>query len=132
MIRTPTEIGRQRFTVAAPKAIGGYGEYVGGFANSPCCPSPRNHHSAAFSDTSEKATRSPQRSAAAEPRAQVDVHVENRGSIFLVRPVSNSACDWLTENVQNDAQYFGSALVCEHRYISDLVEGMREAGLVVD
>ena len=75
--------------------------------------------------------RSPQRSAAAEPQAQVDVYVENHGSIFLVRPVSNSACDWLTENVQDDAQYFGSALVCEHRYISDLVEGMREAGLVV-
>jgi len=75
--------------------------------------------------------RSPQRSAAAEPQVQVDVYVENHGSIFLVRPVSNSACDWLTENVSEESQYFGNALVVEHRYIEALIHGLQEAGLIV-
>jgi hypothetical protein len=55
---------------------------------------------------------------------QVDVEVENHGTIFLVRPLTETARDWLDENVSDDAQYFGGALVVEHRYIEDLVEGM--------
>jgi len=61
----------------------------------------------------------------------VDALVENHGSIFLVRPVSSAAQNWLDENVSDDAQYFGNALAVEHRYISDLVEGMKLDGLAV-
>jgi hypothetical protein len=66
-----------------------------------------------------------------EPETTVDAHIENHGTIFLVRPVSSMACDWITANVSEDSQYFGSALVVEHRYIGDLFRGMVDAGLVV-
>jgi hypothetical protein len=61
----------------------------------------------------------------------VDAFVENHFSIFLVRPVSSAATEWLRENVAEDSQWFGGALVVEHRYISDLVEGMKLHGLAV-
>lgn len=62
---------------------------------------------------------------------QVDAYVEHHGNLFLVRPVSSAAFDWLRENVAEDAQHFGNALVVEPRYITDLVRGMVDAGLVL-
>lgn len=62
---------------------------------------------------------------------RLDAFVENHGSIFLVRPLSNSACEWITAHVSEDSQYFGNALVVEWRYIDDLVAGMRGDGLVI-
>jgi hypothetical protein len=37
----------------------------------------------------------------------------------------------VSENVQSDAQFFGDALVVEHRYAQDLATGISEAGLVL-
>ena len=65
-------------------------------------------------------------------KSQVDVVVTNHGSIFLVDPLNILATDWLKENVQEDAQHFGKKLVVGHRYIEDLVEGMKHDGLVVE
>ncbi len=60
-----------------------------------------------------------------------DVQIENHGSVFLVRPLTNAATAWLDENIDCEAQYFGGALVVEHRYIADIAEGMRADGLEV-
>lgn len=64
------------------------------------------------------------------PPLECDVYVENHGSIFLFRPVSRGGRDWIGENVQDDCQqWFGGALVVEHRYAFDIADGMFDAGL---
>jgi hypothetical protein len=60
-----------------------------------------------------------------------DIQVENHLSLFLIRPLSERARAWIAGNVQTEAQYFGSALVVEPRYVADLLEGMVAAGLTL-
>ena len=60
-----------------------------------------------------------------------DFIVENHGSIFLFRMNTPAAQVWVSENVQEDAQFFGDALVVEWRYAHDLAQGIVESGLVV-
>jgi hypothetical protein len=60
-----------------------------------------------------------------------DVIVENHFSLLLFRLISPSAKSWVDQNVQEDAQFFGGALVVEPRYARDLIQGMRESGLEV-
>jgi hypothetical protein len=60
-----------------------------------------------------------------------DVLVQDEGTIVLVRPVSAAARDWITQNVDPDAFWFGGGLVVEHRYVAPLIEGMSAAGLVL-
>jgi len=61
-----------------------------------------------------------------------DICVENHGSIFLLRPVSSAGQSWLQENViGEETQIFGNAVVCEPRYVADIVFGARGEGLVV-
>jgi hypothetical protein len=57
--------------------------------------------------------------------------VENHGSLYLLRPDTRTAQRWLERHVADDAQWFGGALVVEPRYVTDIVEGAREAGLEV-
>jgi hypothetical protein len=64
----------------------------------------------------------------AEPAA--DARVEDHGTVHLVRPLSEAALDWLEEHT--GGAWFGGALVVEHRYVADLVAGMRDAGFVVE
>ena len=70
----------------------------------------------------------------AESRLQPspDILVENHGSIFLLRPVSSAGQSWLRENViGEETQIFGNAIVCEPRFVADIVFGARGEGLVV-
>jgi len=60
-----------------------------------------------------------------------DFRVENHGSIILVRALTSACEAWLNENVGEESQYFGGALVVEPRYASDLVAGLFEAGFEV-
>ena len=57
------------------------------------------------------------------------VRSSGEGSILLFRPLTDAAREWLKENVQGDAQWFGDALVVERRYAGDLAVGMLAAGL---
>lgn len=61
----------------------------------------------------------------------VDIRVENHGSLFLLRPLNDNAVAWLVQGVDDGAQFFGGALVVEPRYVADIVNGAREAGLEV-
>ena len=56
------------------------------------------------------------------------VTVENHGSLVLLRPSTQVMERWLRANVQDDAQWFGSALVVEPRYVAELLQGIRDAG----
>jgi hypothetical protein len=63
----------------------------------------------------------------------LDARFENNGTIWLFRPVTQSARDWLAEHcpADGDHQYFGDALAVEHRYVVDLYELARRDGLNV-
>ena len=60
-----------------------------------------------------------------------DVRVENHGSIYLFHLQSTAAEAWVDENVSSESTMFGGALVVEHRYAYQLVEGMIDDGLTV-
>lgn len=62
---------------------------------------------------------------------ELDVRMENHGSIILFRPYTPAAQVWLKENLAEDTQYLGDAAACEPRYALDILTGLREAGLVV-
>jgi len=64
-------------------------------------------------------------------RGGPDATVENHGSIALLRPHTRAARDWVRDNVEDTAHYFGAALAVEPRYVAGLVEGMTAAGLVI-
>ena len=58
-----------------------------------------------------------------------DFRVTYHGSINLVQLLTPAAKQWVAENVSDDAQFFGGALVVEPRYTGDLRDGMLLAGL---
>jgi hypothetical protein len=60
-----------------------------------------------------------------------DVLVANEGTVFLFNPLTSKANEWIEEHVQGDAQWFGHALIVEHRYAWGLAQGMKDAGLVL-
>ena len=61
-----------------------------------------------------------------------DVNIVPTGSNFvLVHPLTPAAREWVEENVAEPG-WFGDAFPCEHRYIEDLVDGMRGDGLTVE
>jgi hypothetical protein len=66
-------------------------------------------------------------------RERVDIDVRNEGSIFILKGVSDAGRDWIEENCsEGDYNPFGhGARLVEHRYIAGIVNGAREAGLVV-
>jgi hypothetical protein len=63
--------------------------------------------------------------------ATPDVRFENHGSLWLVRPLTDAASEWLEANLSDDAQWWAGAVACEPRYVSALADGMRESGLVL-
>lgn len=60
-----------------------------------------------------------------------DVTVSQDASLFLFRLNTQRARDWAKDNVADDAQYFGGALVVEPRYAYTLAYGMADAGLTL-
>lgn len=59
-----------------------------------------------------------------------DVQIENHGSIFLFRPLTDAAREWVDEFVKPD-NWFGNGFAVEGRYALDLANGMQRDGLVV-
>jgi hypothetical protein len=64
-------------------------------------------------------------------KSSADFSVENHFTIFLLRPLTPAAESWIDEHIAEDAQYFGNAIVVEHRYIADIVQGIQNDGLAV-
>lgn len=62
-----------------------------------------------------------------------DFAVENHGSIFLLRPQNEEAIAWIEEHIgeDNGLQPYFPTIVVEHRYITDIVEGIQNDGLAV-
>jgi len=54
-------------------------------------------------------------------------------TVFRLEPITGKAKDWIEENVRYESyQMLGNSVIVEHRYIADIVAGMREAGLVIN
>jgi len=60
-----------------------------------------------------------------------DVLVRTEGAVFLSCPLTSDGKQWIEEHVQPDPQWFGGALVVEHRFLWGLAQGMKDAGLVL-
>jgi hypothetical protein len=60
-----------------------------------------------------------------------DVLVNNVGTLYTFCPLTLRAKEWIDEHVQDDAQWFGYALIVEHRYAWGLAQGMKDDGLVL-
>ena len=48
--------------------------------------------------------------------SQPDVLVDNVGTLYTFCPLTLRAKEWIDEHVEDDAQWFGHALIVEHRY----------------
>jgi len=60
-----------------------------------------------------------------------DFQIQNEGSIFLFTALTATGRAWEAERIPEDALRFGSAFVVEHRYASDIIEGILRDGLKV-
>lgn len=66
------------------------------------------------------------------PRNEVsDFSVRNEFTIFLLHPLTDAARKWIAEHIGAEAQRFGEAVVVEHRYICDIIDGILADGLEV-
>lgn len=61
-------------------------------------------------------------------KQEADFEIENHGSIFLFRPLNDNASEHIRERTGEEAQWFGGALVVEHRYAKEMAENLYEAG----
>jgi hypothetical protein len=61
-----------------------------------------------------------------------DFELQDEGSLYLLRPLTVQAAEWLGEHIEHNRQMFGTAVVVEHRYIADIVCGIRDDGLELD
>ena len=66
-----------------------------------------------------------------QAKIAVDVFLENHGSIWLIRPITSRAQAWLDENIADDHQTFGGAVVCEPRYLEPIASALAADGLVL-
>lgn len=58
-----------------------------------------------------------------------DFQLEDNGSIWLFRPLTVAAKEFLANTAPEDAQFFGNAMVVEHRYVEGVCDAIDLAGL---
>jgi hypothetical protein len=63
----------------------------------------------------------------------IDILVQNHGSIVLLRPATPAGREWLAANCDRSGYqpFTRGTLLCEPRYVADIVAGARQAGLGV-
>ena len=62
-----------------------------------------------------------------------DFLIENHGTIFLLKPQTDSAISWVEQHIGQDNGYqpYYPTTVVEPRYIADIVGGIQNDGLAV-
>lgn len=63
--------------------------------------------------------------------ASADFYARSDMSLTLLEPLTEAAREWVAEHLPEDAQTFGTSIVVENRYMSDIVTGIRRDGLVI-
>ena len=86
-------------------------------------PRPRRDAAAAEADAAANA--------AASARHKADLIAEPRGSIALVRPVSDAGAAWLRDTAPGDAAWWGAARAVEPEHLDNVLRHARDAGLEV-
>ena len=62
-----------------------------------------------------------------------DVTIINHGSILCLKPNTEAARDWFAEHLRHtETQRWGDSVVCEPRYVENIVDGMTNDGLTVE
>lgn len=62
----------------------------------------------------------------------VDFTVQGEGSVYLLQPLTPAAKEWIESHLATQSwQRFGTAIAIEHRYICDIVDGIKADGLAV-
>lgn len=61
----------------------------------------------------------------------MDFTLSGGGTIYLLRPVSAEAREWVDAHIPEDASWLGNAVAVEHRYVEDIVDGILNDGLTV-
>jgi hypothetical protein len=94
---------------------------------------PKEDSFGGFLSISRRKQMSNRSSSARTKVPQADVLVTGGGTLFVFHALSDSAKDWITENVSREGfnPQFPNVLYVEHRYARDLAAGMIDFGLVV-
>jgi hypothetical protein len=68
-----------------------------------------------------------------EAQPVVDFSLEYHGQIFLLRPLTPAAFDWVEQHIgrDNGFQSYWPNVVIEHRYVEGVVDGIQADGLEV-
>ena len=88
---------------------------------------------AAFSDARRKTTPNDARELQLL-ETKLDFKLENNGSLFLLRPLSSAAKEWMKEHLPvelPETQFWNDAIVIEARYVTPIVDGIIGDGLVL-
>jgi hypothetical protein len=61
-----------------------------------------------------------------------DFLLSNQGTIFSLVPLTPDAKQWVADKVAlNEVQTLGRTIVIEHRYIGAIIDGIEQAGLLI-
>jgi hypothetical protein len=61
-----------------------------------------------------------------------DFRVDNHGSIFILNALTPAALQWADDHLPDDRQLWGwRGTVIEPRYVSDIVDAIRNEGLTI-
>lgn len=61
-----------------------------------------------------------------------DFTIQNEGTIYLLRPETRRAKDWIFEYIPEDAIRWCGAIVIEHNYIDSIIDGIIGDGLSIN
>ena len=66
------------------------------------------------------------------PHNETDFTVQNEGAIYILYANTEAAREWVIEHLSADRmRWVGNGTVVEHRYILDIIEGIKADGLEV-
>jgi hypothetical protein len=63
-----------------------------------------------------------------------DFSIEGEGrfcTVYLLRPLTPAAFNWIEEHILEDAQRLGNAIAIEHRYIGPIAEAIIAENMVI-
>jgi hypothetical protein len=58
-----------------------------------------------------------------------DFTLSGGGTIYLLRPITDAARDWVDQHIPDDAMWLGGQVAIEHRYVDDILDGITAEGL---
>lgn len=64
-------------------------------------------------------------------RKVTDFVVAGGGTVYLLIPKTDAARAWRNDNLPGDVQMLGNGIAVEHRYISDILDGIKNDGLTI-